>query len=106
MVALLNHEHGERRIRNIIRELIRHNILIFKPHVNESRVKHRATKEGIRLGLSSIKFVGENASVLIEKHAPYTKASWGLFQSKNKRYVNARVVGALQRAGALDDVTI
>lgn len=104
MCALLNYEKSEERERQIVRELIRSGVKLLPPHINKSKVNHYVAKgKAIRVGLGSIKFVG-NAARIIVKHQPYDKKSWEQFQTQNRRVVNKRVVDALKEAGALKGI--
>jgi len=102
MVALLNHERNQERQREIISEMNRMGYRFLYPHVNHSLYHHRVEDGGIRLGLSSIKFVGKKAAEIIVKHAPYDREKWEKLCRKKKGILNRRVVQVLAESGALE----
>lgn len=104
MVALLNHEKNSERQREIISEMMRRGYRFLPPHVNQSKYHHRIEDGAIRLGLSSVKFVGKKAADLILKQAPFTPESWARFVEKYKGIVNRRVQQVLENSGALEGI--
>lgn len=100
MLALLRMERNEEKKRQIVREMTRRGVRFLPPHVNAT-ADHSLEEEGVRIGYGHLKNVGWKAAELIEEHAPFTPETWAAFVAKNRRVVNARVLAALRKAGAL-----
>jgi DNA polymerase-3 subunit alpha len=103
MLALLKMERNEERVREIVRECIRNGVEFLPPSVN-STADYSLENGKIRVGYAHIKGVGYKAASLIEQNAPYTRQKWKEFVESNKRVLNARVLKALEEAGALKEV--
>jgi len=107
----MKYEHNEKKLSTHQIECARDSVLIFLPHVNGS-AEYSLKKVGkgkgemvIQAGTKGIKNVGEKAA----KNIMEEKEQNGKYKSKedfmdrvNKRIVNARVVTALEEAGALE----
>lgn len=105
MLALLKLERNEEKSRQVVREMVKRGVRFLPPHVNAS-ADHRIEEGGVRIGYGHVKNVGWKAAELIEANAPFDRDKWQEFVRKNRRVVNARVIAALSRAGALQGLEV
>lgn len=106
MAALLNHAGNTEKIAFLMEECRSMNIKVLGPDVNESEQGFSVNKKGeIRIGLSGIKGVGENAIINIveerNKHGHFDSI-FDLVKRANLRAVNKKTLENLARAGAFD----
>jgi DNA polymerase-3 subunit alpha len=106
MAALLSSEMGNLdKIPVFINECRTMGLEILPPHINESNVRFKPVKGGIRYGLAGIKNVGEGASREIveirERGGPY-KGLMDLCSRAPGQVVNKKTLESLIRSGAVD----
>ncbi|EPZ47750.1 hypothetical protein [Alicyclobacillus acidoterrestris] len=77
-------------------------IRILPPHINKSGKKFTVDKDGIRFGLSSIKFVGDKAVDEILELRPFT--SYLNFEERVSSKVNSRMRESLRASGAFSEL--
>jgi DNA polymerase-3 subunit alpha len=117
MCELLNAAESIDRRRVILAECRRRGVMIFRPHVNESRRDFVVREGGVQFGLSGIKYVGEKSLEAIlearDGHSDDCAAGIGggcdcgrgpfadEASLKSRSRVNATVMRGLRSAGAL-----
>jgi DNA polymerase III subunit alpha len=102
MYALLKNEQDKDVRTEYLIEAKRMNISIKLPHVNESDSDFKIEGKGIRIGLSSIKWISDGVASKIIAHRPYE--SYQHFKAislKKGSGINSRAVEALDSLGAL-----
>lgn len=99
--ALLNNEKEKASITNYLIEAKRMGIPIVLPHVSVSEIKHTIDHTGIKLGLSSIKYISENVADKIIKGRPF-KTYTELEELSQTKYsgINSRALSSLNKVGA------
>ena len=108
MAATLNFEGQGPRMKKYIDNCKKHGVMMLPPDVNESIGgvtigRTRDGREGIRIGLSKIKGVGEKAVETIEQNRPYS--SFTEFLNKiEKKSVHSGCLRALIEAGSFDSM--
>jgi len=102
MYCLLKNEQDKDARTEYLIEAKRMNISVKLPHINESDSDFKIEGKGIRIGLSSIKWISDGVSSNIIKHRPYTsKKHFTEIASKKGSGINSRAVQALDSIGAL-----
>jgi DNA polymerase-3 subunit alpha len=102
MYSLLKNEQDKDARTEYLIEAKRMNIPIKLPHVNESGSDFSIEGKGIRVGLSSIKWISENVASKIIEHRVYKSyKEFVEIASKKGSGINSRAVQALNAVGAL-----
>jgi DNA polymerase-3 subunit alpha len=102
MYALLKNEQDKDVRTEYLIEAKRINISVKLPHVNESDSDFKIEGKGIRIGLSSIKWISDGVASKIMAQRPYE--SYQQFKAiafKKGSGINSRAVEALNSLGAL-----
>jgi len=106
MTSLLIHEKDADKKLSYLMEAKRLGLKVYLPHVNESDIKTAIQGDGIRLGLSTVKYVGEKAAAKIIEQRPYRNYEH-LMEVKEAKGsgINVRAIAALNKVGgaAFDD---
>lgn len=98
-VSMLNAEGDEKKRNAYEAAAVYQGIALFPPHVNGS-VRYRIEGNAIRVGLSTIKDVGDKAANAVIAGGPYETARQ-VRERVPKRNANRKVIMALIGAGAL-----
>lgn len=98
--AVLQAEGVDERRTAYLAAAARDGVVFLPPHANGTR-RFSIENNAIRVGTESIKNVGSVAAEVVERHRPYSSLE-DFLSRVPKRQVNARVVSALQEAGALE----
>ena len=102
MYCLLRNEQDKDARTEYLIEAKRMGIAIKLPHVNESESDFTIEGKGIRVGLSSIKWISDGVSSKIMAYRPYkTYQEFSSLASKKGSGINIRAVQALNAIGAL-----
>ena len=102
MYCLLRNEQDKDARTEYLIEAKRMGIAIRLPHVNESESDFTIEGKGIRVGLSSIKWISDGVSSKIMAYRPYkTYQEFSSLASKKGSGINVRAVQALNAIGAL-----
>ncbi|MFZ9242885.1 MAG: DNA polymerase III subunit alpha, partial [Sediminibacterium sp.] len=102
MYCLLKNEKDKDARTEYLIEAKRMGISVKLPHVNESDSDFTIEGKGIRIGLSSIKWISDGVASKILYHKPYTsKRHFETVASKKGSGINSRAVQALNAIGAL-----
>lgn len=101
MTAILNNE-GDKNMRlDYLMEAKRLGIKIYLPHVNLSSIKNTIEGDGIRLGLSSIKYISGKVGAKIIERRPYTSYEHLLKEAGEKGSgINSRAIDAMNKVGS------
>lgn len=78
-------------------------IPVYLPHINESGIKAEIQRDGIRLGLSQIKYVSDGISKKLMAYRPFPDYAT-LYNKTNEKYsgLNSRMLDALNKVGAAE----
>jgi DNA polymerase-3 subunit alpha len=102
MYALLKNEQDKDARTEYLIEAKRIGISVKLPHVNESEIDFKIEGKGIRIGLSSIKWISDGVASKIIAHRPYESLQhFKAIASKKGSGINSRAVEALNSLGAL-----
>jgi DNA polymerase-3 subunit alpha len=102
MYCLLKNEQDKDARTEYLIEAKRMGISVKLPHVNESDSDFSIEGKGIRVGLSSIKWISDGVSSKIMAYRPYKSyAEFSALASKKGSGINIRAVQALDAVGAL-----
>lgn len=102
MYCLLKNEQDKDTRTEYLIEAKRMNISVKLPHVNESDSDFTIEGKGIRMGLSSVKWISDGVASKIISHRPYESYSnFITIASKKRSGINSRAVQALNAIGAL-----
>ncbi|MFZ9241640.1 MAG: DNA polymerase III subunit alpha [Sediminibacterium sp.] len=102
MYCLLKNEQDKDARTEYLIEAKRMGISVKLPHVNESGVDFSIEGKGIRIGLSSIKWISANMAEKIISKRPYTSLKeFVTLASKKGSGINSRAIEALKVLGAL-----
>jgi len=102
MYCLLRNEQDKDARTEYLIEAKRMGIAIRLPHVNESESDFTIEGKGIRVGLSSIKWISDGVSSKIMAYRPYKSyQEFSTLASKKGSGINIRAVQALNAVGAL-----
>ena len=102
MYCLLRNEQDKDARTEYLIEAKRMGIAIRLPHVNESESDFTIEGKGIRVGLSSIKWISDGVSSKIMAYRPYSSyQEFTTLASKKGSGINIRAVQALNAIGAL-----
>ncbi len=102
MYCLLKNEQDKDARTEYLIEAKRMGISVKLPHVNESDSDFSIEGKGIRVGLSSIKWISDGVSSKIMAYRPYNSyAEFSALASKKGSGINIRAVQALNAVGAL-----
>lgn len=101
MCAALRHE-GDKNMRlDYLMECKRLGIKILLPHVNKSSIDNQIEGDGIRLGLSSIKYISGKVGAKIVEGSPYKSYEQLVEYSRIKGSgINSRAIEAMNKVGA------
>jgi DNA polymerase-3 subunit alpha len=102
MTAVLNNCDKPDRLVKYMDDARAMGIRILPPHINKSGKKFTVDKDGIRFGLSSIKFVGEKAVDEILSLRPFK--SYADFEERVSSKVNSRMRQSLLASGAFSEL--
>jgi DNA polymerase-3 subunit alpha len=102
MTAVLNNTDKPERLVKYMDDARAMGIRILPPHINKSGKKFTVDKDGIRFGLSSIKFVGEKAVDEILSLRPFK--SYADFEERVSSKVNSRMRESLLASGAFSEL--
>jgi DNA polymerase-3 subunit alpha len=100
MLAILNNEKDKDVRTEYLIETKRLGIKVYLPHVNNSGVHFRLEKDGIRFGLSKVKYISDKTAPTLVARAPY--GSYAELEGHVKEKGNglsARVLSALNAIG-------
>jgi len=102
MYALLKSEQDKDARTEYLIEAKRMGISVKLPHVNESDSDFKIEGKGIRIGLSSIKWISDGVASKIIAHRPYESLQhFKAVAFKKSSGINIRAVEALNSLGAL-----
>jgi DNA polymerase-3 subunit alpha len=102
MYCLLRNEQDKDARTEYLIEAKRMGIAVKLPHVNESESDFTIEGKGIRVGLSSIKWISDGVSSKIMAYRPYSSyQEFASLASKKGSGINVRAVHALNAVGAL-----
>jgi DNA polymerase-3 subunit alpha len=102
MYALLKSEQDKDARTEYLIEAKRMGISVKLPHVNESDSDFKIEGKGIRIGLSSIKWISDGVASKIIAHRPYESLQhFRAVAFKKSSGINVRAVEALNSLGAL-----
>ncbi len=102
MYCLLKNEQDKDARTEYLIEAKRMGISVKLPHVNESESDFSIEGKGIRVGLSSIKWISDGVASKIIGHRPYSSyQEFTALASKKGSGINIRAVQALNAIGAL-----
>jgi DNA polymerase-3 subunit alpha len=102
MYALLKSEQDKDARTEYLIEAKRMGISVKLPHVNESDSDFKIEGKGIRIGLSSIKWISDGVASKIIAHRPYESLQhFRAVAFKKSSGINIRAVEALNSLGAL-----
>jgi len=102
MYSLLKSEQDKDARTEYLIEARRMGISVKLPHVNESDSDFKIEGKGIRIGLSSIKWISDSIASKIIAHRPYQSYQhFKAIVSKKGSGVNSRAIEALNNLGAL-----
>ena len=102
MYCLLKNEQDKDARTEYLIEAKRMNISVKLPHINESNSDFSIEGKGIRMGLSSVKWISDNVASKIISYRPYNSYSnFASIASKKGSGINVRAVEALNAIGAL-----
>jgi len=102
MYCLLKSEKDKDARTEYLIEAKRMGISVKLPHVNESESDFTIEGKGIRIGLSSVKWISDGVSSKITAHRPYKSyKEFVEIASKKGSGINSRAVQALNAIGAL-----
>jgi DNA polymerase-3 subunit alpha len=102
MYCLLKNEQDKDARTEYLIEAKRMGISVKLPHVNESDSDFSIEGKGIRVGLSSIKWISDGVASKIMAHRPYKSyEEFSKVSSKKGSGINIRAVQALNAIGAL-----
>lgn len=102
MICLLKNEKDKDTITDYFIEAKRLGIKVLLPHVNKSKVYHEIEgDDGIRIGLSSIKYCSDMTAPKVLRYAPYVsyKDLYDRISEKNNG-LNTRILQGLNAIGA------
>lgn len=104
MASVLNHVSGtDVKTKSLfyLMESKRLGIPVRLPHVNASDVENRVENEGIRMGLSSIKYISGKVGNKIVDNGPFSSYEHLLATSQTKGSgINSRAISAMNAVGA------
>jgi len=103
MSVLLSKEGDPDKLAEYINEAQKIGLRILPPDINESGASWTPVKGAIRYGLASIKGVGEKAVEALQQNRPYRSLD-DFLRRANAKALNAGVLVALVRSGALDSL--
>lgn len=101
--AMMSYEEDQDQIQKCIQEANRLGIAVLPPDVNASGIGFTPTKEGIRYGLGAIKGLGPAAISGLLDRRPFQDID-DFFRRADQNMLNIRVLGALARGGAFEDL--
>lgn len=89
------------KVGELIAECKRKEIRILPPHINESTEVFKATREGIRYRITTIRNIGDSAITHIKELRPIQSLS-DLLKRGQKKYIKKNVVEMAIKAGCFD----
>jgi len=102
MFCLLRNEQDKDTRTQYLIEAKRMGISVKLPHVNESESDFTIEGKGIRMGLSSIKWISENVASKIISKRPFTSyQEFSAISSRKGSGINSRALQGLNAIGAL-----
>ena len=101
--AILSTVHQEDKIKKIIKEYRREGHQLYQIDVNKSKSKFMIDGQGIRIGFSDIKGVGEKTADIIEQNQPYHNYQEFLTKLKGKR-ITSKVINAIETLGGFNSI--
>ena len=90
----------------ILNEVRRKGIPIYPPHVNYSFTEYVAEREGIRVPLTEVRFVGKRTAEVIVAERKRNGSYTSIEDFKNRTGVNKRTLESLLMAGALEGLEV
>lgn len=101
MASVLKNEKDKDAITDYLIETKRLGIKVLLPHVNKSQMKIAIQDDGIRLGLTNIKFIQEKTGQALITHRPFPTYAALLAKAEEKGSgINSRMIGAMNAVGA------
>lgn len=100
MTSLLKHEADKDKTLDYLMECKRLGIKVLLPHVNKSGIDNVIEGDGIRLGLSQVKYISEKVGSKIIESRPYIDYQDLRSKASTKGSgINARAIDALNKVG-------
>lgn len=100
MAAAITNEQDSDKMTDYLIEAKRLGVKVLLPHVNSSQARTEIVGEGIRMGLTNVKFVGAAAAQHILKKRPFESfAHLNQVASAKGSGISTRVVGSLDKIG-------
>lgn len=100
--ALLNHSKDE-KIEAYRTEINKEGVKLLKADINKSKSSFVIEGKNIRYGISKLKGIGKSVEAVLRKKYR-TMEEFLLYALSNKKEINKRVILALIKAGAFDDL--
>jgi DNA polymerase-3 subunit alpha len=94
-IATLNHEGDDLEYRKTLEATVKQGIPVWLPDINLSQSLAIPEGEGIRLGLSRVKGIGDKTVAELTANQPYADMA-DLEERVNKRLVNVKVRGLIE----------
>jgi DNA polymerase-3 subunit alpha len=101
MAATLRNERDKDSFTDYLIETKRLGLKVYLPHINQSDAKVSIQGDGIRLGLTNIKYVSDGVASKILAARPFRSYAQLLAKAEEKHSgLNSRMIGALNKVGA------